>query len=311
MDPETAGAIIEAATGYWPPLENFEVSLEANPGSVESGRFAAYADAGVSRISMGVQSLLDKDLKRLGRLHTAKEARAAFEIARSHFDRVSFDMIYARQDQTLVDWTEELKEAMAMAVDHLSLYQLTIEPGTRFHDLSKRNRLKGLPSPDLSADMYEATAELTTRHGLDRYEVSNHARAGAECLHNLIYWNGGDYVGIGPGAHGAFSSGSRRFTTSNYPNPEFWLNAQEEGKSTRELCEEIEPEDQAEIYVMMGLRLRDGISKNRYLSLGGHDLAIEPLISEGYIENVDNIVRCTPKGFPVLNSVIERILRIK
>ncbi|MCX8952482.1 radical SAM family heme chaperone HemW, partial [Ruegeria sp. NA] len=191
MDPETVAAVIETARALWRPANDMEISLEANPGSVEAGRFAAYRDAGVNRISMGVQALNDEDLRRLGRIHTVAEARAAFDIARDCFERVSFDLIYARQHQTLDAWRAELNEALSMAVDHLSLYQLTIEDGTAFGDRYAVGKLRGLPEDDSAADMYLATQEICEKHGLPAYEVSNHARPGAESVHNLVYWRYG------------------------------------------------------------------------------------------------------------------------
>ncbi|MEM9551751.1 MAG: radical SAM family heme chaperone HemW, partial [Pseudomonadota bacterium] len=202
MHPDTVASVLDAVRRAWPMVNDPEITLEANPGSVEAHRFAGYRDAGVNRISMGVQALNDRALKRLGRIHSAADARAAFDIARRCFDRVSFDLIYARQDQTLSDWRRELDEALSMAVDHLSLYQLTIEDGTAFADRYRAGGLRGLPADDLSADMYAVTQEVCAEHGLSGYEVSNHARAEAESRHNLIYWRYGDYVGIGPGAHG-------------------------------------------------------------------------------------------------------------
>ncbi|MDP5349468.1 MAG: radical SAM family heme chaperone HemW, partial [Paracoccaceae bacterium] len=194
MNPDVVAGVLERIRQHWPQANDLEVTLEANPGSVEAGRFKAYSQAGVNRISMGIQALNDRDLQRLGRIHSTTEAMAAFDIARSHFDRVSFDLIYARQDQTLQDWKTELKQALGMAVDHLSLYQLTIEDGTAFGDRYARGKLMGLPPDDLSADMYQATQDICEDAGFLTYEVSNHARIGAESRHNRVYWRYGDYI---------------------------------------------------------------------------------------------------------------------
>ena len=234
MAPETVAAVIDEARALWRPANDMEITLEANPGSVEAGRFAAYRDAGVNRISMGIQALNDDDLRRLGRIHTVAEARAAFDIARDCFDRVSFDLIYARQHQTPEDWRAELTEALSMAVDHLSLYQLTIEDGTAFGDRYAVGKLRGLPEDDSAADMYLITQEICEAHGLPAYEVSNHARPGAESQHNLIYWRYGDYVGIGPGAHGRLTLNGQKQATETYLSPNAWLRAVETGTGEKE-----------------------------------------------------------------------------
>ena len=212
MDPSLVYAIIERIRQNWPMVNNPEISLEANPTSVEAGRFAGYRDAGVNRISMGIKALNDDDLRRLGRMHSVKDAKAAFDTARNLFDRVSFDLIYARQNQTLQDWKAELTEALSIAVDHLSLYQLTIEDGTAFGARHAAGGLKGLPDDDTSADMYLLTQEITASAGLGSYEVSNHAREDAQSRHNLIYWRGVDYIGICPGAHGRFTLAGQKLS---------------------------------------------------------------------------------------------------
>ena len=223
MQPETVGAVLAAIDRLWGLAADAEITLEANPTSVEAGRFAGYAAAGVNRVSLGVQALDDRALRALGRRHSAAEARAAFEIARARFARVSFDLIYARTGQTPAAWQAELGRALDMAVDHLSLYQLTIEPGTRFGELFERGRLH-VPADDAAADMYAITQALTEAAGLPAYEVSNHARPGAESRHNLVYWRYGDYAGIGPGAHGRISAadGGRR-ATETVRDPAAWL----------------------------------------------------------------------------------------
>ena len=307
MDPETVAAVIEAVGRHWVLADDLEVSLEANPGSVEAGRFRAYGTAGVGRVSMGIQSLRDADLKRLGRLHTAAEARAAFDIARAAFDRVSFDLIYARQDQTVADWQAELAEATAMAVDHLSLYQLTIEPETRFGELFARGRLRGLPDAELGAGFYEATQMAMEAIGMPAYEVSNHARSGAACRHNLIYWRGGDWAGIGPGAHGRFSAGRARSATETLRGPEQWLvEVERKGHGMTET--RLGPRDHAEDYLMMGLRLSEGIGLDRYRHLGGVDLETGFLVAEGFLKEEDGRLIATPRGRLVLNAVISELL---
>ncbi|MEM1277329.1 MAG: radical SAM family heme chaperone HemW, partial [Pseudomonadota bacterium] len=222
MPPQTVGAILDAIGALWSYAPAPEVTLEANPTSVEAAKFRAYARAGVNRISMGVQALDDADLKALGRMHSAAEARAAFDIARSAFDRVSFDLIYARSGQTMADWEAELGEALEMAIDHLSLYQLTIEEGTRFFDLHEIGRLI-TPSSDTAADMYELTQAMTEAAGMPAYEISNHARPGAESRHNLIYWRSGEWAGAGPGAHGRIDVNGQRMATEAIRDPAAWL----------------------------------------------------------------------------------------
>ncbi|MGI9368508.1 MAG: radical SAM family heme chaperone HemW, partial [Ruegeria sp.] len=274
MAPETVAAMIDGARSLWRPANDMEITLEANPGSVEAGRFAAYRDAGVNRISMGIQALNKEDLRRLGRIHTVEEARAAFDIARNCFDRVSFDLIYARQHQTIEDWRSELNEALFMTVDHLSLYQLTIEDGTAFGDRYAVGKLRGLPEDDHAADMYLATQEICEAHGMPAYEVSNHARAGAESQHNLIYWRYGDYVGIGPGAHGRVTLQGRKFATETYLSPAAWLNAVSSGSGEKERVR-LSAHDQASEYLMMGLRISEGLDIDRYENLSGAPLPSE------------------------------------
>ncbi|MFS4438407.1 radical SAM family heme chaperone HemW [Paracoccaceae bacterium GXU_MW_L88] len=306
MAPETVHGILDEIRKTWATAPNIEITLEANPTSVEANRFRGYADAGVNRISMGIQAMNDADLKRLGRLHSVAEARTAFDTARKIFDRVSFDLIYARQDQTLDDWRKELREATAMAVDHFSLYQLTIEPGTRFGDLYKRGKLRGLPSPDLGADFYELTQEETERAGLPAYEISNHARPGAESRHNLIYWNYGDYIGLGPGAHGRFVSRETKWATETQLAPAVWLKDAERdnGESLRQA---VTAEEQFEETVMMGLRLTDGLPLEK-LDDGLNQSNLRDLIDSGYLARTNTKLKATSKGRPVLNRLIEMLL---
>ena len=310
MAPETVAAINDTARDLWCPSSNMEITLEANPGSVEAGRFAAYRDAGVNRISMGVQALNDEDLRRLGRIHTVAEARTAFDIARTCFDRVSFDLIYARQHQTLEAWRAELTEALSMAVDHLSLYQLTIEEGTAFGDRYAIGKLRGLPEDDSAADMYLATQDICEAHGLPAYEVSNNARPGSESQHNLIYWRYGDYVGVGPGAHGRITLNGRKYATETYLSPNSWLTAAAKGLGESDRTE-LSPQTQALEYLMMCLRISEGVDIDRYNRLSGHGLPQEKLgmlIDIGMITLGENRLCATRDGRTVLNAVIRELL---
>ena len=310
MAPETVDAILSEVRKYWPLANDLEVTLEANPGSVEAGRFKGYSDAGVNRVSMGIQALKDSDLKRLGRLHTVKEASQAFDIARKFFDRVSFDLIYARQDQSVADWRAELSEALSMAVDHLSLYQLTIEDGTAFGDRYNAGKLRGLPDDDDAADMYLVTQEVCEKAGMPAYEVSNHAQNGQESRHNLIYWRYGDYVGIGPGAHGRLTLNDQRFATESHLSPALWLAAAERG-SGESLRSTLSGEDQAVEYLMMSLRLTEGSDLERYNNLSDAPInqsKLDSLQSLGLIELSDSRIRTTTKGRPVLNGILRELL---
>ncbi len=310
MAPETVAAIIDTARALWRPANDMEITLEANPGSVEAGRFAAYHDAGVNRISMGVQALNDDDLRRLGRIHTVAEARAAFDIARSCFDRVSFDLIYARQHQTLDAWRAELTEALSMAIDHLSLYQLTIEEGTAFGDRYAVGKLRGLPEDDSAADMYLTTQEICEAHGLPAYEISNHARPGAESRHNLIYWRYGDYIGIGPGAHGRITKDGRKFATETHLSPNNWLSAALNGKGESNRFE-LSHREQASEYLMMCLRLVEGLDVERYAQISNEELPqekLDTLIDLGVLTLEGNQLCATSNGRAVLNAVIRELL---
>ncbi|PVA10780.1 coproporphyrinogen III oxidase [Pelagivirga sediminicola] len=310
MPPETVHAILDRVRQHWTLANDLEITLEANPGSVEAGRFAGYAAAGVNRISMGIQALNDTDLRRLGRIHSVAEARAAFDVARAHFDRVSFDLIYARQDQTLAAWRAELSEALSMAVDHLSLYQLTIEPETAFGARFAAGGLRGLPADDLAVDMYEATQELCDAAGMPAYEVSNHARPGAESRHNLIYWRHGDYIGIGPGAHGRLTLDGTRWATEAYSSPAKWLGSSA-SQATEKPRNAISGTCQAGEYLMMGLRISDGIDLQRYRDLAGAPLnpdTITHLTDLGMIQTDGATLRTTSKGRMVLNAVIAELL---
>jgi putative oxygen-independent coproporphyrinogen III oxidase len=309
MAPELVASILETIRAAWPQSNDIEITLEANPTSVEAGRFQGYRDAGVNRISMGIQALNDPDLRALGRLHSVTEARAAFDIARSTFERVSFDLIYARQNQTLNAWRDELDEALLMAADHLSLYQLTIEEGTAFGDRAARGKLNGLPNEDLAADMYELTQELTGKAGLPAYEVSNHAKNGNESRHNLIYWQAGDYIGIGPGAHGRLTLDGRRHATETALAPTQWLKDAEAGNGEN-LRQEIDSEDQAVEMLMMGLRVNEGISLKALGALSDVDYSnkIKGLSEFGLIQIEQGRLRLTKSGRPVLNAILRELL---
>jgi putative oxygen-independent coproporphyrinogen III oxidase len=311
MEPELVAALLERIRSRWPLANDLEITLEANPGSVEAGRFRGFAQAGVNRISMGIQALNDPDLKRLGRLHSAAEARAAFDIARAEFARVSFDLIYARQFQTLTDWATELREALAMAIDHLSLYQLTIEEGTAFGTRHAAGGLKGLLDDDMSADMYLLTQDICAEYGMPAYEISNHARDGAQSRHNLIYWRYGDYAGIGPGAHGRLTLNGARMATHTPLMPQDWL-AQVGRLGHGEAPREAIPQDeQALEYLMMGLRLREGVDLARYTALAGNSLPegrIAALVEDGLVTAEGDRLAATDHGRPVLNAVLRALL---
>lgn len=311
MEPSLVGRILDGIALHWDLAEDLEVTLEANPTSVEAERFRGFRSAGVNRLSLGVQALNDADLRALGRMHTTEEALRAFGIARETFSRISFDLIYARQHQSLSDWRTELHRAIAEAVDHLSLYQLTIEPGTRFGELAARNRLRGLPDDDRAADMYADTQELLKSAGLPAYEISNHARPGAECRHNLVYWRYGDYVGIGPGSHGRLTLDQMRVSTRSESMPGAWLEQVERNENGEVEREALDSMVQAEEMVLMGLRLSEGIDTERFFRLSGRrldDHVIGRLIEEGFLSAKGHRIRLTQDGRPVANAVIKNIL---
>ena len=307
MRPQTVGAILDAVGSNWRVAEDVEVTLEANPTSVEATRFAGYRAAGVNRVSLGVQALDDASLKMLGRLHTAREALDAVAIARRSFERYSFDLIYARPDQTPQMWRDELGCAIAEAAEHLSLYQLTIEEDTPFFGLHAAGKLK-TPDEAVARALYDVTQEVCDSHGLPAYEISNHARPGAECRHNLVYWRGQEYAGIGPGAHGRLDFGGSRHAISNEKRPETWLmrvEASGRGAVTDDL---LNSEERADEFLLMGLRLAEGIDPGRYAALAGRPLdprRIAILREEGAI-SVDEggRLRVTQAGFPVLDAVV-------
>jgi oxygen-independent coproporphyrinogen-3 oxidase len=307
MAPTTVGAILDAIGKHWRVAPDAEVTLEANPTSVEATRFAGYRAAGVNRVSLGVQALDDAALKELGRLHSAREALDAVAIARRAFDRYSFDLIYARPGQTAQGWTAELELAIAEAAEHLSLYQLTIEEGTPFFGLHAAGKLK-TPDEALARALYDVTQEVCAGHGLPSYEISNHARPGAECRHNLVYWRGDEYAGIGPGAHGRLDIGGTRRAIATEKRPEAWLMRVEANGHGVITDDPLNSEERADEFLLMGLRLAEGIDPARYAALSGRALdpkRIAVLREEGAIMvDEDGRLRVTQSGFPVLDAVV-------
>jgi len=314
MEPETVAALIARTRALWDSAPEIEITLEANPTSVEASRFATLAEAGVNRVSLGVQALDPAALKFLGREHSTDEALEALATARRHFARHSFDLIYARPGQTPEAWAEELERALALAGEHLSLYQLTIERGTRFFTDHARGTFV-LPDEEASAAMFEHTQARLEQAGLPAYEISNHARPGAACRHNLIYWRYQDYVGIGPGAHGRFAEGSAKKATRRSSGPEAWLEAVERtGHGTAETST-VEGQDLVEEALMMGLRLADGIDRATFASVTGVDpveaidaARLEPLVRAGFLEVDPTHLRATSEGRQRLNALLERLV---
>ncbi len=307
MQPETLDALLKEVHNLWDVADNAEISMEANPSSVEAERFSAYHESGVNRLSIGVQSLKDVDLRFLGRLHDVEQAIKAVEIARETFPRISFDLIYARPNQTEREWEEELNLAIDYAADHLSLYQLTIEPDTPFQKLFDAGKLQ-IPEPDFARALYDLTQDICQARGMPAYEVSNHAKKGAESRHNLTYWRYGDYAGIGPGAHSRLTIDDERtgFIVESYP--ETWLL--EVGKKGHGIwnVEVLNPEQTGDEMLLMGLRLKEGISLSRYEALSGRyieDKQVNSLLADGMIERLsDDIVRVSREGWFVLDAVV-------
>jgi putative oxygen-independent coproporphyrinogen III oxidase len=307
MQPATVGAVLDAIARHWTLARNVEVTLEANPTSVEATRFRGYRSAGVNRVSLGVQALDDRALAALGRLHSAEEALAAVAIARAAFPRYSFDLIYARPDQTVAAWREELARAIEEAADHLSLYQLTIEPDTPFATLNAAGKL-AIPDDDTGRALYDATQEVCATRGLPAYEISNHARPGGECRHNLVYWRYGEYAGVGPGAHGRIDVDGRRRATATEKNPERWLALVEARGHGLVDDDTLTRAEQADELLLMGLRLAEGIALERYADRAGKPLdpdRIADLVRGGFVATTpDGRLRVTPAGFPVLDAVV-------
>jgi putative oxygen-independent coproporphyrinogen III oxidase len=311
MEAATVQGILDRVRATWALANDVEITLEANPGSVEAARFEGYANAGVNRVSLGIQSLDADDLRRLGRLHSVEEALGAISVAQSVFDRVSFDLIYARQDQTLSAWRDELHRALDLGTSHLSLYQLTIEDGTVFGQMHARKLLRGLPEEDLAADMFEMTQEVTAAAGLPAYEVSNHARQGEESRHNLIYWRMGDYAGIGPGAHGRLTLASGRIATEAERMPAKWLDRTLKQPGAAERVDQLGMTDRASEYLMFAMRLREGASVTRFADLAGQPLsdgAIADLVGLGLLDQDGDRIRTTESGVMMLNAVLRRFL---
>jgi len=307
MEGASVAAILDAVARHWHIAPNVEVTLEANPTSVEAERFAAYRAAGVNRVSLGVQALDDAALAALGRTHTAREALDAVAIARRTFPRYSFDLIYARPQQTPAAWRSELGRAIAEASDHLSLYQLTIEPDTPFAALHKAGKL-AVPDADRARTLYDLTQELCTAAGLPAYEISNHARPGAECQHNLVYWRYHEYAGIGPGAHGRLDIDGARRATATERRPEAWLKLVETDGHGVTTDEPLMRSEAADEFLLMGLRLAEGIDLERYAAFAGAPLAPEQiafLATHGFVETTAaGRLRVTAAGFPVLDAIV-------
>ncbi|GJE19232.1 radical SAM family heme chaperone HemW [Methylobacterium marchantiae] len=310
MQPATVAGLLDAIGESWATAPDIEVTLEANPTSVEAGRFRGYRAAGVNRVSLGVQAMDDASLKALGRLHTAAEAMAAVETAAAHFERYSFDLIYARPNQSAASWRAELKEAIARAAEHLSLYQLTIEPGTPFFGLHAAGKLVP-PDNDMARALYDVTQEVCDAAGLASYEISNHARPGAQSRHNLLYWRYGEYAGIGPGAHGRLVTEAGRTGTVTERVPEAWLERVERDGHGIVETEILSAADQGDEFLMMGLRLAEGIDPKRYAILKEQPLnpvRIEALIRYGFVVRLDNgRIAATPRGAPVLNAIVAEL----
>ena len=309
MPPQAVGHVLDTIGALWSVAPNVETTLEANPTSIEAENFRGYRAAGVNRVSVGVQALKDDDLKALGRQHSAQEALAAFRLAARIFPRVSFDMIYARPNQTAAEWRDELSQALTEQQGHMSLYQLTIEPGTAYFDLYERGRLV-TPSDDRAAELYDLTQELTEKAGLSTYEVSNHAVPGQESQHNLLYWRYGEYAGVGPGAHSRIADGDNRLALAAERHPETWrdlVQGQGNGITTNTV---VTPPEQASEYLLMGLRVSEGIDLDRYAALAGREIdsaKIAGMKSMGLIKRQGQRLMATADGRKLLNAVIAEL----
>jgi len=313
MSPQTVEKLISAAKNYWQHDDNIEITLEANPTSIEAEKFKGFRAAGVNRISVGVQALNSKDLKFLGREHNAEEALAAVALAKSIFPRFSFDLIYARPEQSLKSWQTELETALSFAGDHISLYQLTIEENTAFEHLYKNGGFV-MPCEELAADMYQLTQAICEAHGLPAYEISNHARIGSESRHNLAYWLGKDYIGIGAGSHGRYTENLIRTANINIKSPERWLEKVEKIGSGIESSNIISQEDIIHEAIITGMRLSEGIIYDKWQQNIGIDLrdkisstAIAGLVAKGVVESEEGYVRASKRGRLLLNRVIEEL----
>lgn len=316
MEPETVAAVIETVKHRWAPNKDIEVTLEANPSSVEASRFRAYKDAGINRLSVGIQSLDDTVLKFLGRLHSADEALKALKVAQDNFERVSFDLIYARPEQTRAAWQAELGKALSFGTSHMSLYQLTIEEGTAFYHQFHRGKFK-LPDEETSTAMFNDTQDIMANAGLPAYEISNHAKPGEESKHNLAYWQGDYYVGVGPGAHGRLPGKVQGSADAHaqIKRPEDWLSATVSRGTGLETLEHIAAEDRAVETVMTGLRLTSGIDVSRWEKLFGQKLvslinmdACADLEASGHIVYQKDRLALTEGGRPLLNFILGKLL---
>ncbi len=310
MQPDSVAGLVARAKSLFEPSADLEITLEANPTSVEASRLRDFRDAGVNRLSLGVQALDDQALRLLGREHTAKQAVAALETGRALFERLSFDLIYARPQQGLAAWRGELDQALRLVSDHLSLYQLTIEPGTRYQAMHRQGLIT-LPDDDHAAALYQETARVAGLHGLEAYEVSNYARPGAQSRHNLAYWRYGDYAGIGPGAHGRLTLRGRLFATRRHRAPEPWAERVERTGSGETSLEELSLLDRTREMLLMGLRLSEGISAPAFQARTGTALraALDPDIlqaaeAEGYLAWDADRLRPTPAGRLRLDALL-------
>ncbi len=306
MPPETAGALIARAKELWPVTNDIEITLEANPTSVETNTFRDFVEAGINRVSLGVQSLDDKELQFLGRGHSAKEAIAAIGRAREVFDRYTFDLIYARPNQTVEMWRRELEEALQLAGTHLSLYQLTIEENTAFHHAYAKGKFT-LPDEDASEALYCTTEEVMAAHGLPAYEVSNYAKQGHESRHNLAYWRSQEYAGIGPGAHGRLVVDGKRIATQTLKSPERWLEGVEKNGHAMELWDEVPTQHALEEKLMMGLRLVEGMDATPFQGVL-NEKKREFYIQQGLLADVPGRLQATLKGRLVLNQLTGELL---
>ena len=310
MEAETVAQVIAMARRHWPAADDVEITLEANPTTVEAALFEDFRRAGVNRLSLGIQSFDDRALEFLGRTHGGAEAARAFALASEIFPRSSFDLIYARPGQTAASWRDELERAAAMTVGHLSLYQLTVERGTEF---AKQGVLEA--AEPTAAALYEITQECLASANLNAYEISNHAKPGDECRHNLAIWRGGDYVGVGPGAHGRLRNHGRTDACRQIPRPDRWLNAVERTGHGTANRTTLGDEERAEEILMTGLRLTTGIEHQTFHSAAGRTFEetiergrLEPLIDGGFLVLDDDGLRATAAGLPRLNAVIAALL---
>jgi oxygen-independent coproporphyrinogen-3 oxidase len=313
MDPDLVAGILDALTEVIGIAPDSEITMEANPTSAEAANFQAYRAAGVNRLSLGIQALDDAALKFLGREHSVASALDALDIAQNTFNRVSFDLIYGRPGQTLGEWTDELSRALAFGTGHLSLYQLTIEPDTKFAETYANGGLSLLDN-DTAADLFEVTQGLCKGAGLPGYEISNHAKPGQECAHNMVYWRSGDWLGIGPGAHGRLTCGADRIATTQHRSPDSWLKAVESDGSGAGPEHALDAAARLEESVIMAMRLAEGLPETRFTHQTGWSFEIAfgrvlpDLIGDGFVEMTDGALRTTPKGRLVLNQIVAQLI---